>query len=253
MNTKLNGCNHKISDRSLPNCLRQPTLVMGADVTHPPPDNQNRPSVAAVTASHDLNATKFNVCWRLQPPTQEMITDMESVISNQLQTFKNQTGKVPESIIYYRDGVSEGQYNQVLGEEYNSIRNACRKFQTGYSPLVTILVVQKRHHTRLFPTNPNDSEDRNFNVPAGTCVDTKIVDPTAIEFYMVSHASIQGVARPTKYHTLWDDRKMSPGEIETLTYYLCHLYARCTRAVSYPAPTYYAHLAAYRINLYFAG
>lgn len=24
------------------------------------------------------------------------------------------------------------------------------------------------------------------------------------------------------------------------------MYARCTRAVSYPAPTYYAHLGAYR-------
>ena len=31
-----------------------------------------------------------------------------------------------------------------------------------------------------------------------------------------------------------------------MTYYLCHLYARCERSVSYPAPTYYAHLAAAR-------
>ena len=27
---------------------------------------------------------------------------------------------------------------------------------------------------------------------------------------------------------------------------LCHLYSRCERSVSYPAPTYYAHLAAFR-------
>ncbi len=31
-----------------------------------------------------------------------------------------------------------------------------------------------------------------------------------------------------------------------LTYFLCHIYARCERSVSYPAPTYYAHLAAFR-------
>ena len=31
-----------------------------------------------------------------------------------------------------------------------------------------------------------------------------------------------------------------------LSYYLCHLYSRCTRAVSYPTPTYYAHLVAER-------
>lgn len=27
---------------------------------------------------------------------------------------------------------------------------------------------------------------------------------------------------------------------------MCHLFSRCTRSVSNPAPSYYAHLAAYR-------
>lgn len=31
-----------------------------------------------------------------------------------------------------------------------------------------------------------------------------------------------------------------------MIYYLCHIYSLCERSVSYPAPTYYAHLAAYR-------
>lgn len=31
-----------------------------------------------------------------------------------------------------------------------------------------------------------------------------------------------------------------------LTYQLCHCYVRCNRSVSYPAPTYYSHLAAFR-------
>lgn len=39
---------------------------------------------------------------------------------------------------------------------------------------------------------------------------------------------------------------MSEDDIETLTYYLCYMFSRCTRSVSYPAPTYYAHLAAFR-------
>ena len=39
---------------------------------------------------------------------------------------------------------------------------------------------------------------------------------------------------------------MAADELETLAYYLCHLYSRCTRSVSYPTPTYYAHLAADR-------
>lgn len=61
---------------------------------------------------------------------------------------------------------------------------------------------------------------------------------------------LQGTARPTKYYCLWDEYKLSDDEIEEMTYYLCHLFSRCTRAVSYPAPTYYAHLAAFRGRVY---
>lgn len=57
---------------------------------------------------------------------------------------------------------------------------------------------------------------------------------------------MQGTARPTKYRCICNDSNYTEDEIEELTYYLCHMYARCARAVSYPAPTYYAHLAAYR-------
>lgn len=70
------------------------------------------------------------------------------------------------------------------------------------------------------------------------------------DFYLVSHASIQGVAKPTKYCSLWDDNNMSNDDIEELTYFLCHMFTRCNRSVSYPAPTYYAHLAAARAKVY---
>lgn len=138
-----------------------------------------------------------------------------------------------------------------MNSEVQAIRRACSRIEADtYKPKITFLVVQKRHHTRFFPTNPRDSHDKNFNVPAGTCVDTKITHPTAQDFYLVSHASIQGVAKPTKYRTLWDDDNMSEDDIEQLTYFLCHMFTRCNRSVSYPAPTYYAHLAAARAKVY---
>ena len=63
---------------------------------------------------------------------------------------------------------------------------------------------------------------------------------------MTRHLSGQGTTKPTGYHLLWDDNNLTPDELQSLTYYLCHMYARCQRSVSYPAPTYYAHLAAFR-------
>ena len=81
-------------------------------------------------------------------------------------------------------------------------------------------------------------------------------------FDIHSHEGIQGTSRPCHYHVLWDDSDFSADELEVLSYYLCHLYSRCTRfdqqhcsidlncslyrAVSYPTPTYYAHLVADR-------
>ena len=73
-------------------------------------------------------------------------------------------------------------------------------------------------------------------------------------FHCTFNGLLQGVTRPTKYHLLWnDDDNMTTDEIEQLTYYLCHLFSRCTRSVSYPAPTYNAHLAAYRAGVYLQG
>lgn len=89
--------------------------------------------------------------------------------------------------------MSEGQFPQVMHFELQAIRNACRKFgqPEKYEPKITFLVVQKRHHIRLFPANPRNSDDRGGNVQAGTIVDTQITHPSHIDFYLVSHASIQ--------------------------------------------------------------
>lgn len=251
VNSKLNGTNHKLAPNFKPNILKRPVMIMGADVTHPGPDSKDIPSVAAVTASHDSNAFQYNICWRLQNPKVEIISDLEEITLEHLNFFHSKTNIKPEAIVFFRDGVSEGQFEQVKNEEIRAIRSACKKFKGGsFEPKITFLVVQKRHHTRLFPMNERDSEDKNKNVPAGTCVDTDITHPFLQDFYLVSHASIQGVAKPTKYCTLFDDNNMDNDTIEQLTYYLCHMFSRCTRSVSYPAPTYYAHLAAARAKVY---
>lgn len=87
--------------------------------------------------------------------------------------------------------MSEGQLTQVLHFELSALRGAFESLGREYKPLVTFLVVQKRHHIRFFPTDRRNSDDRNFNVQAGTIVDTHITHPSHIDFYLVSHASIQ--------------------------------------------------------------
>lgn len=78
-----------------------------------------------------------------------------------------------------------------MHHEVEAIKRACVN-KGKFDIEITCLVVQKRHHVRLFPKNPEmDSDDRNKNVRAGTIVDSEITHPSHIDFYLVSHASIQ--------------------------------------------------------------
>jgi eukaryotic translation initiation factor 2C len=167
-------------------------------------------------------------------------------------SFRRATGQKPLRIIFYRDGVSEGQFYQVLLYELDAIRKACASLEPDYQPPVTFVVVQKRHHTRLFACNHNDSRsiDRSGNILPGTVVDSKICHPTEFDFYLCSHAGIQGTSRPAHYHVLWDENKFSADGLQSLTNNLCYTYARCTRSVSIVPPAYYAHLAAFRARCY---
>ncbi|XP_050538341.1 protein argonaute-2-like isoform X4 [Daktulosphaira vitifoliae] len=249
INSKLNGVNHTLAVRCCPKTM-EGAIIFGADVTHPSPDQTAIPSVAAVAASHDVKAFQYNMEWRLQSPKVEIIQDLEDIIHIQLSKFREKTKSIPNKILFFRDGVSEGQFMQVLNDELMAIRRACMRLNPNYKPAITFVVVQKRHHTRFFPKNKLDMDGKFGNVPSGTIVDTHITHPTELDFYLCSHASIQGTSRPTKYHLLWDDNNLSEDQLEQLTFYLCFMFARCTRSVSYPAPTYYAHLAAFRARAY---
>jgi len=248
LNSKLGGINHILAQQSRPKLLDVPVMILGADVTHPAPSQKGqKPSIAAIVASMDPQASQYEVEVRVQDSGQneEVIQDIRSVIKKLLlQFYKMTRSRKPQNLVMFRDGVSEGQFLTVMARELTAIRAACKDLQENYEPKITYIVVQKRHHTRFFPMDRN--QYRNGNALAGTVVDQGINHPTEGDFYLLSHEGIQGTSRPCHYHVLWDDVKMTADELELLAYYLCHLYTRCTRSVSYPAPTYYSHLAADR-------
>jgi eukaryotic translation initiation factor 2C len=69
--------------------------------------------LAQVCSSHDPKAFKYNIQIRLQPPRVEIIQDLQAIIREQLLFFYRTTRYKPERIIFYRDGVSEGQFAEV--------------------------------------------------------------------------------------------------------------------------------------------
>lgn len=246
MNVKLGGVNSILLPNVRPRIFNEPVIFFGCDITHPPAGDSRKPSIAAVVGSMDAHPSRYAATVRVQQHRQEIISDLTYMVRELLVQFYKSTRFKPTRIVVYRDGVSEGQFFNVLQYELRAIREACMMLERGYQPGITFIAVQKRHHTRLFAVDKKDQVGKAYNIPPGTTVDVGITHPTEFDFYLCSHAGIQGTSRPSHYHVLWDDNGLTADELQQLTYQMCHTYVRCTRSVSIPAPAYYAHLVAFR-------
>ncbi|CAG8602663.1 8771_t:CDS:2 [Paraglomus occultum] len=257
LNLKLNGTNSFVK---LPRIDKTPMMLIGADVTHPQPGS-NMPSIAAVVGSVDRHAARYverHVQQYKEPTTgkktgrgKEEIDTMTDLVVELLQEFKRINRLLPRVIIMFRDGISESQFKPLaLDKELHYIKAACAKVAQDYKPTITYIVVGKRHHTRFYPTDPMDA-DRNGNVKPGLIVEREITHPYLFDFYLTSHSSLQGTSCPCHYHVLFDENNFQVDEIQDFTNRLCYNFQRSTRAVSIPAPTYYAHCAAKRARSHF--
>ncbi|KJA16837.1 hypothetical protein HYPSUDRAFT_58011 [Hypholoma sublateritium FD-334 SS-4] len=226
VNVKLGGINSILESGIMDDITdpANPAIVIGADVIHPPPHSQGRPSFTAVVGSVDSNAAKYVSTSHVQVGRREMIVDLKEMVKNVLEKYKdyrlNTEKKAPghlnpKRLFFFRDGVSEGEFDQVLKQELPLIRNACEELDM--NPKITLIVVGKRHHNQ-----------ENKNAPAGTVIDTDITHPLEFDFILQSHEGILGTSRPAHYSVLLD----------ALSYALCHLYAPACRSVSIPAPVY---------------
>ncbi|VVC97671.1 unnamed protein product, partial [Leptidea sinapis] len=225
INVKLGGINSILVPSLRPKVFNEPVIFLGVDVTHPPAGDNKKPSIAAVVGSMDAHPSRYAATVRVQQHRQEIVHELSSMVQELLIMFYKSTGGFkPHRIIMYRDGISEGQFIHVLQHELTAVREACIKLEAEYKPGITFIVVQKRHHTRLFCADKKEQSGKSGNIPAGTT----------------------GTSRPSHYHVLWDDNHFGSDELQCLTYQLCHTYVRCTRSVSIPAPAYYAHLVAFR-------
>ncbi|KAG9011981.1 hypothetical protein FRB90_006887 [Tulasnella sp. 427] len=228
INAKLGGTNVVLKPADAKFLSDQPVLVLGADVMHSRAmgeEGLGRPSFAAVTGNIDMACCRYVGVGRAQRTRVEMIQDLEGMVLQIINEYKAANpGKKPfTSVVYYRDGVAENQFETVIKEELPKIRS------------------------NFFPADPSTA-DRTGNAPAGTVIDSVITSPVEFDFYLQPHAGLLGTSRPVHCNVLVDDNMFTPDDLQQLTFNLCHVYARSTRSVSLPAPVYYAHLVCSRAN-----
>ncbi len=115
-----------VMQQPIPMISSRPTIVFGADVTHPAPGDDNKPSVCALVGSMNPSATQYAAAVRVQTGRVEIIQDLKSMARELLLSFFRSTGgRKPEKIIFFRDGVSEGQFYQVMQQEVTQLQQAC--------------------------------------------------------------------------------------------------------------------------------
>lgn len=271
-NLKLGGVNQTVENISNSIVGQDKTMIVGLDVTHPSPGSSTAaPSVAGMVASVDKYLGQWPATLRLQSRARkEEVDGLAEILKRHLDLWrtKGKHASLPENIIVFRDGVSEGQFDKVINDELPQLRQACKdKYspadQAKGLPKSTIAVVTKRHHTRFFPSSPQTA-DRFSNPRPGTVVDRGLTDARAWDFFMQPHASILGTARSAHYTFLLDEVfrshystiprpfKNVADVVEDLILGMSYNFGRATKGVSVCTPAKYADIVCTRARAYLA-
>ena len=148
-NLKLGGINHKVSD-GMANRVLKNTMIIGIDVNHPAQGAiKGAQSVAGVVANKsDGDLGQWPCSLQTQEGGQEIIKrNLKQMVKERLELWRRvNNGDLPARLLVYRDGVSEGQYQDVIKFELGQIREAYKGFQAKNSQegKIAIVVVTKR-------------------------------------------------------------------------------------------------------------
>ncbi|CAG5920323.1 unnamed protein product [Menidia menidia] len=218
-------------------------MVIGVDVHHD--TSRSHQSVMGFVASVNSSLTRWYSRVTFQAPNEELINGLRVCLLAALKKYYEVNHNLPEKIVVYRDGVSDGQLKMV--EQYE-IPQLIKCFETfpSYEPKLVVIVVQKRISTTLYSCSSNA-----FGAPPpGTVVDHTVTHKDWMDFYLMAHQIRQGCGFPTHYISLYNTANLTPDHLQRLTFKMCHLYWNWPGTISVPAPCKYAHKLAYLSGQY---
>lgn len=73
----------------------------------------------------DAHPSRYCATVRVQQHRQDIIQDLATMVRELLIQFYKSTRFKPTRIIYYRDGISEGQFNQVTHRTCRAVSRIC--------------------------------------------------------------------------------------------------------------------------------
>ena len=102
-------------------------MIIGADVSHAAPGMVDMASMAAMTVSLDKTCSRYGAAVESNGHRVEIITStniremLEPIVRWWISNVGG--GHPPKHLYYFRDGVSEGQYTNLLKQEVADIKN----------------------------------------------------------------------------------------------------------------------------------
>ncbi|XP_054156128.1 piwi-like protein Ago3 [Oppia nitens] len=222
-------------------------MVVGIDVYHDPA--QKGKSVVGIVSSCNPSVSQWYSRVYYQNTHQEIVNTLESGIIACVRKYSEVNNVLPQKIVIYRDGVSDGQLQTVSDYELVQIQNALLdygKSYNNYDPSVSMIVVQKRVNAKLFLIQAGASE--LGNPPPGSVIDHSITRRNYYDFYLINQHVTQGSATPTRYIVIYDGINFPPDRMQRFSFKMTHLYYNWFGTIQVPAPCMYAHKAAYMVG-----
>ncbi|KAH3745288.1 piwi A [Pelomyxa schiedti] len=211
------------------------TMICGIDVCH-----ARGRSVLGFVGTTNATFSKYHANVTFHERGQEVSSALKPLMMETLKAYFAINKALPKRLFVYRDGVGDGMLKEVLEKEVGEFETAFQSFP-GYKPKLSVIVVKKRIHTRLFLTNMG-------NPGPGTIVDNGCTHKGWYDFYVVSNAVTQGTVTPTHYHVIRDDNLLSESQMHSLSFKLTHMYYNWPGTIRVPAPCQYAHKLAFLVG-----
>ena len=214
-------------------------MICGIDTYHD--SEKKNASVCAFVATTNENKSKYFSRATIQSTHQELSNNLTITVKSACEFYRKiNNGQLPEKIIIYRDGISDGQLKLVTDYEIPQIQSAFKMVDVNYNPNLAFTVVKKRGNARFFAKAGGNL----INPPCGTVIDNTVtrnewfgfINLMVIfkimfikklkryDFYLISQVVTQGTVNPTHYNIVYDSMGLKPDIHQKLAYKLTHMY-----------------------------
>ncbi|XP_064461230.1 piwi-like protein 1 [Ornithodoros turicata] len=215
------------------------TMCVGYDTYHD--SRQKGLSAGGFVASLNRMFTRWYSRVGFHQTHQELSSALKTHLALALKEYQNENNTPPERILFFRDGVSDGQLMQVQEWEVMQIEGILNELYPGRVPQLAFVVVTKRIAARFFAVSRGSYQ----NPLPGTVIDNAVTRPERYDFYLVSQSVRQGTVAPTHFNVIHDTTSLKPEHMQRLSYKLTHLYFNWPGTIRVPAPCQYAHKLAF--------